>query len=90
MADIFKRNAASFIARFEYKFHILAIEGVAGLLFFFFVVSEERQNFTGIAAAIVIALVVGFVSREWIFSRLLLKKYSDEQLKALWLKYGGF
>ena len=90
MADIFKRNAASFIAMFEYKFHLLALKGVVVGILFFFVWTEENRNFTGIVMAIVVAMFVGYFAREWVFSRLLLNKHSDEEVRALWLKYGGF
>jgi hypothetical protein len=90
MADIFKKNAASFIARFEYKIQLMIIVVVVAALFFFLVTTEEHRNFYGVIASLLFGYIFASFARVFLFSRLLLNKYTEEQLKQLWLKYGGF
>ena len=90
MTDIFRKNAASFIARFEYKIQLIVIVVAVAALFFFLVTTEEHRNFYGVIGSLFIGYIFAYFAREFLFSRLLLKKYTEEQLKQLWLKYGGF
>ena len=90
MTDVFKKNAASFIAKFEYKIPLMLIVIVVATLFFFVITIEEHRDFFGVIGSLFVGFFFAYLFREFLFSRLLLKKYTEDELKRLWLKYGGF
>lgn len=94
MAYIFRflkrdANAASFIAKYEYIFHIWIIKGVAFILFFIFY-PVKYGIVLDIVFSYICAVVVGFMVQELVFTNLVIKKHSGQELKALWLDLGGF
>lgn len=90
-------NAGAVLARFEYKFYLLLTMSIVAVFFLFFARSAfgwpavERQNFGGhIIASLIIGWGTAKTLRVSYFSRKLLKKYNEKQLREMWLSYGGF
>lgn len=86
-----KLNAAATLARFEYRFHLrITMLIVPVFLFFLGRMLSEQQDIVGqIMGSLFVGWGTAYVLRVSYFSRKLLKKYNEKQLREMWLSYAG-